>query len=570
MKKQSVLYGSFLLMLSVVVSRLAGLILKIPLANMLGGTGMGYYSGAYAVFMPLYALCAGSLSPAIAQSVAESAAFARWGRIEKTKRVSLIFFSSLGLVLTLIPLVFAGFISTRIIGSPEAKLSVMAISPCILFGTVTAIYRGYYEGLKNMVPTAVSQMADALVKLAFGLGLASTVQAFAYGAYMLGEPVFGKPCLNEYDLSAASLPYVAAAAVLGTAAADLAAMLYLIFYSRIHRKKNESERKAQYKQQCRRQSDCRSEQILKELLRVIAPIALASLVSSLVNTIDLSTIILMIKLSLRRHPELYIERYAAVISSGVTIKELPNFLYGSFTGLSMAVFTLAPSLCAVFSKSAFPNISESFAKGDSERVSKEIRRAVCLCSLISVPAGLGIAVFSRQILGLLFSSRYAEIDVSAAPLGILALSTAFLAVSVSCYTMLQAIGRADLPVKITLAGAVIKLALNTLLIPYKQLGLSGAAISTSASYFIMCIWSLAELYGLTDTKPRPVYSILFPLICSIFSVSGAKYAYDFFIQRASLLISLCFSVLFAVIIYILLLLILDITTKNELSAQIFD
>ena len=75
MKKQSVLYGSFLLMLSVIVSRVAGLILKIPLANMLGGTGMGYYSSAYAVFMPLYALCAGSLPPAIAQSVSESAAF---------------------------------------------------------------------------------------------------------------------------------------------------------------------------------------------------------------------------------------------------------------------------------------------------------------------------------------------------------------------------------------------------------------------------------------------------------------------------------------------------------------
>lgn len=149
MKKQSVLYGSFLLMLSVIVSRVAGLILKIPLANMLGGTGMGYYSSAYAVFMPLYALCAGSLPPAIAQSVSESAAFCKNSRIAKTKRSALIFFSAASLAVSLIPLVFADFISTRIIGNPEAKLSVMAISPCIFFGTVTAIYRGYYEGLKT-------------------------------------------------------------------------------------------------------------------------------------------------------------------------------------------------------------------------------------------------------------------------------------------------------------------------------------------------------------------------------------------------------------------------------------
>ena len=497
MKKQSVLYGSFLLMLSVIVSRVAGLILKIPLANMLGGTGMGYYSSAYAVFMPLYALCAGSLPPAIAQSVSESAAFCKNSRIAKTKRSALIFFSAASLAVSLIPLVFADFISTRIIGNPEAKLSVMAISPCIFFGTVTAIYRGYYEGLKNMTPTAVSQMADALVKLASGLGLAYAVQSYANALYMNAEPVFGKICLNEYEAAAASLPYVAAAAVLGTALADLAAMLYLIIYSRLHKEERATQHEGMF-----------DSGILKELLRMIAPIALASLVSSLISTIDLSTIILMIKLSLRHHPELYAERYAAVISSGVTLKELPNFLYGSFTGLSMAVFTLAPSLCAVFSKSAFPKISECYAKKDVCEVGREIRRAVCLSIYISLPAGLGIAAFSRQILGLLFSSRYAEIDVSCEPLSILAISTAFLAVSVSCYTMLQAIGRADLPVKITLAGAVVKLALNTILIPLNQSGLSGAAMSTVISYFIMCAWSVVALYRITGTKPRLGFSVV--------------------------------------------------------------
>lgn len=559
MKKQSVLYGSFLLMLSVIVSRVAGLILKIPLANMLGGTGMGYYSSAYAVFMPLYALCAGSLPPAIAQSVSESAAFCNNSRIAKTKRSALIFFSAVSLAVSLVPLVFADFISARIIGNPEAKLSVMAISPCIFFGTVTAIYRGYYEGLKNMTPTAVSQMADALVKLVSGLGLAYAVEIYANRLYMNAEPVFGKICLNEYEASAASLPYVAAAAVLGTALADLAAMLYLILYSRLHKKERTSSRDGMF-----------DSGILKELLRMIMPIALASLVSSLLSTIDLSTIILMIKLSLRRHPELYAERYAAVISSGVTLKELPNFLYGSFTGLSMAVFTLAPSLCAVFSKSAFPKISECYAKRDVCEASREIRRAVCLSIYISLPAGLGIAAFSRQILGLLFSSRYAEIEVSSQPLTILALSTAFLAVSVSCYTMLQAIGRADLPVKITLVGAVIKLILNIALIPLNQSGLSGAAASTVISYFIMCVWSIAALYRITGTKPRLVFSVIIPAVCSVLSVGGAKYAYNYLSQRLSLLISLCISVIFAVIIYILTLVLLDISTKNELSTQIFD
>lgn len=557
--------GSFVLMASVIVSKAAGLLMKIPLANLLGGTGMGYYSGAYGVFMPFYALCAGSLPPAVACLVSENNALGKHNLVRQTKRTALIFFSAVSLILTLIPLLFAGFISTRIIGNPEAKLSVMAISPCIFFGTVTAVYRGYYEGLHNMTPTSVSQMIDAVVKLISGLGFAVMAKSYADSLFLSGEPVFGQVCLNEYEAAAASLPYIAAAAVLGTAISDLSAMLYLMIKSGLSKKDLGS-----HGQQLLCKSKNESKDILKKLLSMITPIALASLVSSLLSTIDLSTIISMIKLSLRRHPELYMEKYSGIISSGISLKELPNFLYGSFTGLSMAIFSLAPSLCAVFGKSAFPGIAENHAKGNKKAVSREIQRAVWLSLYISLPAGLGLAAFSKPILSVLFSSRYAEISVSHLPLSILALSTPFLSVFASCCTMLQAIGRADLPVKISLAGAVIKLGLNTILIPYKQSGLPGASLATVLSYAIMCIWSAAVLYKLTQTRPQILAAAGLPLLDGCISVGAAFYLY----KRLSGLISpvseLALSVLFAVIIYILLLIILDISNKNIVSAHFFD
>ena len=140
---------------------------------------MGYYSGAYAVFMPLYSLCAGSLSVAVAQMVSESSAFGDRRRMLLIRRLSVLFFGAIGIILTLIPLLFAGFISERLIGIPEAKLSIMAISPCVFLGTITAILRGYYEGLGDMTPSSVSQTVDALVKLIVGLGLSITVKNYA-------------------------------------------------------------------------------------------------------------------------------------------------------------------------------------------------------------------------------------------------------------------------------------------------------------------------------------------------------------------------------------------------------
>lgn len=547
-------------MLSVAVSKIAGLLLKIPLANLLGGIGMGYYSSAYAVFMPIYALCAASLPPAIAQTVSENAAFEKWDRIRNTKRVSLIFFSGLSLICTAVPLLFADFISTRIIGNPEARLSVMAISPCIFFGTVTAVYRGYYEGLGNMTPTAVSQMADSVVKLVSGLGLAFAVRQYALHMFESGQEVFGKTAETGAEAIGAALPYISAAAVLGTALSDFAGMMYLIIHHKLSKQKIVCDSKHEKEEPAK---------ILKHLISMIAPIALASLVSSLINTIDLSTIILLIKSSLRKHPELYLQKYAGIIASGVELKELPNFLYGSFTGMSMAIFTLAPSLCSVFGKSAFPKIAELNAKNDKAGVSKEIRRAICASSYISIPAGIGLAVFSEPILTLLFSSRSAEISVSSFPLSVLSLSTAFLAVSVSAYTMLQAIGRADLPVKITLVGAIVKLMFNSVLIPLGQSGLTGAAASTVISYLFMCIWSVSALYRLTGTKPKPVFSAVIPGICATVSCGGAFIVYKYLLLNLSASLSIGFSVVFAVIVYTLFTLLLDISNKNNITSHFF-
>ena len=356
------------------------------------------------------------------------------------------------------------------------------------------------------------------------------------------------------------MPYISAAAVVGTAVADLAGMLYLILH---HKLIGDGIQTAELP------SGSESGKILKHLLYMIAPIALASVVSSLINTIDLSTIILLIKNSLRNHPELYSERYASIIASGVKLSELPNFLYGSFTGLSMAIFTLAPSLCAVFGKSAFPNIAESYAKKDMPSVSKEIRRALMTSAYISIPAGFGLCVFSEPVLKLLFSSRYAEISVSHLPLSVLSLSTAFLAISSAAYSMLQAINRSDLPVKITVVGAIVKLGLNSILIPINQSGLIGAAAATAISYMVMAIWSVAALYKLTNTRPKIGFSVILPSIGGILSSLSSAAVYSSLQNSLSNTISVTISVLFAVIIYILFVTLLDISTKNAISAQIF-
>ncbi len=497
---------------------------------------MGYYSSAYTVFMPLYSLCAASLPTAIAQIVSQSEALGQKVRIGAVKKAALTFFGALGAFCSLVCFFGAKIISAKIIGNPEAHYSVAIISISIFVGTITAVYRGLHEGLCNMAPTAVSQAVDSLVKLFSGLALA----------------FWGK--LQGY-----SLPIISALAILGTVIADVSGLLCLLPYSKGLPRIKFYDQKFLVKAE------------LKRLLKLVAPIALAGLASSLLNAIDLSTIILLIKSSLKQNPWLYIEKYSAVFESGVELKELPNFLYGSFTGLAASIFTLVPSLCAVFGKSAFPRVAMLYAKKKKELVSKEIRRCMAICCYIALPAGFGVFFFARPILELLFKSRAAEISVTASPLSVLGLCTAFSAVLTACHFMLQAIGRQDLPIKITLAGGVLKLVLNTLLVPMPSLGLLGAAISTAVSTAFCCIWAVIALYKITETKPKILISVAIPTILGAFCCFGGWKLYQNMPQnRINALFAVGFSVLFAIITYVLTAVFLDISTKNSISAQFFE
>ncbi len=520
---------------------------------------MGYFSSAFAVYTPLYALCAQSLTPAVALLVSENEARANPGRIKAVKSAALRLFTLPSLLCSLLPMFFCGFITRRFIGVENARFAVAAILPCVFLTTVTAVYRGYYEGLRNMLPTALSQILEALVRVFAGTGLAYAAGLYARRRWTCGLSVFGKVVSTEAELDGASLPYIAAAAIAGVTLSELSSFLFMLLRHRLGSDGLPPEimpKKYEIKSEKRR------------LLAVIAPVTAAAMVSSLAGSVDLYTIILSIKSSLMKHPELYAEKYAAVVASGVPLKELPNYLYGSFTGLAGTVFGLAPSLCSVFGKSALPAISESWAGKDYGRVSREIRRVFTLILYIAVPAGLGLSAMSREILGLLFSSRKTEVAVAAGPLSILALGTAFAAAEGAAYAMLQAVGRADMMIKINLAGAFIKLGLNTVLVPLPRLGIAGAALASLISGGITCAWAAAALCRITKTRLSPGLSIGMPLLGGGAAVFCAVKIHAALEYAVSAPVGVAISLFFAVISYIIFVLLLDISTKNRLGTEI--
>ena len=196
-KQQSFEYGAIILLCSTLLVKIIGAIFKIPLSRLIGDLGFGYFDSAYQLFTPIYTLAMAGLPIAISRVVAERMQQQRYRDVRKTLRVTKRIFLITGI---------SGFVIMLLLIYPFVRFtdptgktvySLFAIAPSLLFCCIMSAYRGYYEGLRNMYPTAASDVIEALGKLILGYGFAYIVMkisgdvALAAAGAMLGIMVGG-------------------------------------------------------------------------------------------------------------------------------------------------------------------------------------------------------------------------------------------------------------------------------------------------------------------------------------------------------------------------------------------
>lgn len=461
MKRQSFIKGSVILIASAVIAKAIGAIFKIPITNMLGGSGMSCFSCAYGLFLPVYAVTANGLTTAVAKLTAENCAFGNYKNIKKIHKTALIMFSIAGLIGSLLIAFLAKPFSEKAAACPDAWLSVMMIAPSVLFGCITAVYRGCCEGMSNMYPTAISQVIESLVRLAAGLG---------FCAYVLNNPEKVLCFLPEGTsiISAAS-----AAAILGISLSTLAGTLFMYILG-IGCEKYTSFGK-----------EDSSKKIIKNILKIFIPAAIGSAITNLTTIIDISTIIKCLNKGIETAPEYFKNSFPLD-----NMDNAAEFIYGSFSGLAVTIFNLIPSITNMFGKGILPCLSESCAQKDKKAIKKLSENVINATAFIAVPSGLGLCVLSKPILEFLFPKRIAECAVSSQALSVLGIAVIFLSLSFPLFSCFQAAGKANAPVKLMLAGVVVKLLGNLILIPIPKINISGAAISTLLCYLVIFILSL--------------------------------------------------------------------------------
>ena len=451
--KQSFLKGALVLSLAALIVKLIGAVFKIPLANILGGDGMGYYTTAYDMYMPIYVLSNAGLPVAVSRVVAECTSNGRFRDARRVLKISNLIFFCTGLIGMLIMLLGARWF-VDYIKNPGAYLAVMMMAPTVFFVCLTCSFRGYYEGLQNMVPTAISQVVEAVVKLVLGLGLSMWIYSSGINMYEQTGAVFGKVCESLDAAKLIVLQYAAAGAIAGVGLGSLGAALAIYLRYKIGGDKiTKDELTAP-------QIDTSRRALAKKIILFAIPVALGSCVSQLTNVIDLFTIMRRLHFAVGQNADAIFGMYAGAIPAGHALADIPNYLNGSYKGLAVTLYNLIPTFTVAMGVSALPAVTVAWERKDEVGLKRNVEAALRATLILAIPAGLSLALLSEDILMLLFGNRPDEVQIAAPLLFFLGIAVIFSSTCSPVNSMLQATGHAYVPLIIMACCSFIKIGLH--------------------------------------------------------------------------------------------------------------
>ncbi len=561
---QSFLKGSFILTLSMVAVKLCGMVYKVMLANIYGsfgddfaGIGTGLFSNAYELYVPLFTLATAGFPAAVARLISESTAKNRYKDVDVIHRVSKRFFAIMGPACFLI-MFFGSFIFVKIIDQPYALYPVLTLSPMILFACLVSTYRGYFEGLRDMVPTAISEVIEACSKLFIGLGLSYLIMKLGIGQYENSGTVFGLTFSTEQDAMYTLLSFSASGAIMGITLGSLLSFCFLYIRYRLSKGAIPSE--------CIENSlEARSKrETFNRLLRTAIPIGACSLIMSIASTID-TVMVQRVLLGLAEtKPAELLAQYNGELDGLINDEEIliHTYLFGVYSNC-LTIMQIVTSVTQVFGTAALPNVTAAFARGDKRELKTSIEAVLKITTVFTLPTGLGMFAIPYQIVSLFYSGNIAVFG--AGILRVMGIGVIFMACSTPLCSMLQAIGKVNIPLKIYSVAMLLKIGLNYLFVSIVSINVVGAAVGSFIAYLFVCIVAVYCLYKYSGVRFNLTKALVKPLIAAA-ACAGSAYVFSGLFQKnMPFRLSTVAAIICAGVIYIIFLLLLRAFSDNEIK-----
>ena len=566
-EKKNTFYGAAaILALCTIVVKIIGAIYKIPLTALLPDAAFGDFNGAYNIYSFFLVISTAGLPVALSKTVSEYNALGQHNQKYKAFSVAFRTFLTLGIISFLCMFVFGRQIATYVLQNEKAVYAVQTLSVAVLC-TCCSAFRGYAQGHMNMVPTAVSQVIEALSKMILGLAL----------AFIILNSAIRPDDLRE-RLSAVG-------ALAGVSIGSLLSVAYLAWYHFRH-KRRETVKSDEIPDP--------GSKMLGRLLKLAIPITLSSCTLSIVNLIDTGLVsgqlqsvftdiqngLLTVDNSVLnifpKAVEIFqtnmAEYQAAVVLDPATelnpVLDSARELYGIYSK-TMSIYNLPFNLMVPLTACIVPGVSAYIAKKNWEGAKRTTESAMRVAALIALPCGFGLLALGAPIMELLTIGKV-DTAIAGPLLSVLGIASIFVCVQVVASSILQANGIVNWPIVTMIIGGVAKIIVSYTLVGNPRVMIFGAPVGTLTCFVVVSVLNLLVIkrkvtnppsYGKVFTKPLIASAVMAIAVWNVYALLERVLA-DSYLMNA---VATAAAILAGVVVYLVLVLALRVISHDDLA-----
>ncbi|MBO4618299.1 MAG: polysaccharide biosynthesis protein [Lachnospiraceae bacterium] len=518
-----IVQGSILAIAGVLV-RLLGLFKRIPLAYIIGDTGNGYYATAFDIYQIFYTISAYGIPVALSKLVSAKVSKGEYKNADKIFKCALKFSIVMGLLSSFIVFFFSNQLAGAF-GEPMSYLALRMISPTLLIVCVLSVFRGYYQGMGTMVPTAISQVLEQIAVVGVGIGASYFLAKYGTKVGMLLH--------NEQYKYA----YGAAGAIGGCVAGAVLALLFMLL---MYKAGSRRFKRNIYKDPTTVIDSSYS--IYRSVILTIIPIVISSSVTTVSGFCD----------HFIHNKVMDIKGFA----------ELKTVNWGIYSGKYMVLVSVVLALSSAMGMATVPTLSGHVKKKEFDIVTRKVKSVIRITMLVAIPAAIGLAALAPSVMFLLFSTTN-EVAPTLLRIG----SVGIILFSLSSITgyILQGMSHLYVPIKHALISMVIHLSLMTLLLFTTDLKIYAVALSNNVFALVMCILNVRAIMKILRCHIDFVKIFGMPLVSS--AVMGVLI---YFINKVLCgggfsRIKILLTIAIGAIVYFLIMLLTRSISKEELS-----
>ena len=482
-----VVQGSILAAAGILV-RIIGMLYRMPLNDIIGKQGNGYYTSAYNVYNILLILSSYSMPVAVSKMISSRLARGEYANCRRILRVGLIYATVAGGAAAAI-LWFGADLFAELIKTPMSRYALKTLAPTIWIMAYLGVLRGYFQGMGTMVPTAFSQIIEQIVN--------AVVSVVAAGLlFQTGLSLNAARGAEDYSYALG-----AAGGTIGTGAGALTALLFFILLTAttgewallsIKRKPGSGRP--------RRESYGR---LMYLLTITVVPIVISSGVYNCSNVVD---------------------NYLfgqGMDRLGYGADEIAIF-WGAL-GQYQLLFNIPVAVSNALSSSLIPSLTRAVSRGDRKQARARIASSIRFSMLIAIPAAVGITVLADPVCNLLFVSEDNSLLIRLSMAG--SLAVVFYSLSTVTNAVLQGLNRMDLPIRHSAIALIVHVAVLEILLLGLKLGIYSVVIANIVFAFVMCLLNGFSIRRAARYRQEIKKTFLLPALCSVFMGAAAYGVY---------------------------------------------